>query len=57
MSKDSKKNTKDKLSAGSSTTGSFGNSTDANLTTASAGAEGDDSHDLFIHFKTDKKKI
>lgn len=57
MSKKSKNNTNDKLKAGPWTTGSFGSSTDANLTTDSSGAEGDDSHDLFIHLKTDRKNI
>jgi hypothetical protein len=55
MSDNSKKNTKDKLAAGPATTGSYASSTDGNLTTASAGPEGDDSHDLFLHFKKDKK--
>ncbi len=57
MSKNSKKDTKDKLKSGPSTTESLGNSTDANLTIASSGPKGDDSHDLFMHFKSDKKHI
>lgn len=53
MSKNMKKNTKDKLASGPSTTGSYGTSTDANLTTASSGAG--DSHGLFMNYNTDKK--
>jgi hypothetical protein len=54
MSKNIKKNTKDKLASGPSTTGSYGTSTDANLTTASSGAG--DSHGLFMNYNTDKKQ-
>ena len=53
MSKNIKKNTKDKLSSGPSTTGSYGTSTDANLTTASSGTG--DSHGLLMSYNTDKK--
>ena len=57
MLKKLKNNTNDKLQVGPWTTGSFGSSTDANLTTDTSGASGDDSHDLFIHLKNDKKHI
>ena len=57
MHNNSKNNIKDKLISGPATTGSYASSTDANITAASAGAEGDDSHDLFINFKTDKKRV
>jgi hypothetical protein len=53
MSKNIKKNTKDKLASGPSTTGSYGTSTDANLTTASSGAG--DPHDFLMSYNADKK--
>ena len=56
MNKNSKENTKDKLNSGPSTTGSFGISTDANITAASAGAE-DGSHDLFPKVKNNNKNL
>jgi hypothetical protein len=56
MHKNSKKNTKDKVKAGPATTGSFGNSTDANLTAASSGSEDYESNGLLMHFKDDKKQ-
>ena len=55
MDENTNKNTKDKLNSGPSTTGSFGISTDANITTDSAGAENEGSHDLFVNLNTDKK--
>ena len=57
MSKNAIRNVKDKRKSKLYTTGSLGYSTDGNIATASSVAEGDDSRDLFMHFKTDKKQI